>query len=291
MRPIGFRACGLAMGLLACATLLPAGAAVAEATASSRQAERAAVLLDKMHTREVAKAWRKMILTSLPECGGDETTQTRTKAAWRTAIETAFDVEKFYGDLHVAFVKSFTADELEQMLAFRNSLLGRKISLLEKPNLEDEQDAAAAMAKIGAMSRALKGDPARRKVMEQLVAATGGVDALVDMLSNVSLGTSLGAAATTPAGQPRMTHGEILDMVGAARPVLREAVNPMILPVTAMVYKALTIQELRQYRDMLVSPLGRKASDIFLVALNKAMQAQAFAIGARFAKELNAQNM
>ena len=291
MRAIGLRACGLAAGLLAFAMLLPAGPAMAEATTGDRQAERAAALLDKLHTRDVAAAWRKMILTSLPERGGDEATETRTKAAWRTAIETAFDVEKFYGDLHAAFTQSFTASELEQMLAFRNSPLGRKISLLEKPNLEDEQDAAAAMARIGAMSRALKGDPARRKVMEQLVAATGGVDALVDMLSNVSLGTSLGAAATTPAGQPRMTHGEILDMVGAARPVLREAVNPMIVPVTAMVYKALTIQELRQYRDMLVSPLGRKASAIFLVALNKVMQTQAFAIGARFAKELSAQEM
>jgi hypothetical protein len=291
MRPIHLRACGLAIGLLALATLLPAGTAMAEATAGNRQAERAAALLDKLHTREVAQAWRTMILTSLPECGGDETTQSRTKTAWQTAIQTAFDVEKFYGDLHVAFTQSFTAGELEQLLAFRNSLLGRKISLLEKPDTEGAPDAAAAMAKIGAASRALQGDPARRKVMEQLVAATGGVDALVDMLSNVSLGTSLGAAATTPAGQPRMTHGEILDMVGAARPVLREAVNPMIVPATAMVYKALTIQELRQYRDMLVSPLGRKASAIFLVALNKAMQAQAFAIGARFAKELNAQDM
>lgn len=291
MRTIRFRACGLAVGLLACATLLPAGPAMAEATAGERQAERAAALLDKLHTREVAAAWRKMILTSLPECGGDEATETRTKAAWRTAIQTAFDVEKFYGDLHAAFTQSFTAGELEQLLAFRNSLLGRKISLLEKPDTEGAPDAAAAMAKIGAMSRALKGDPARRKVMEEMVAATGGVDALVDMLSNVSLGTSLGAAATTPAGQPRMTHGEILDMVGAARPVLREAVNPMIVPATAMVYKALTIQELRHYRDMLVSPLGRKASNIFLVALNKAMQAQAFAIGVRFAKELSAQEM
>ena len=291
MRPIRFRACGVAVGLLALATLLPAGRAMAEATAGDRQAERAAALLDKLHTRDVAEAWRKMILTSLPECGGDETTQSRTKTAWQTAIQTAFDVEKFYGDLHAAFTQSFTAGELEQLLAFRNSLLGRKISLLEKPDTEGAQDAAAAMTKIGAMSRALKGDPARRKVMEELVAATGGVDALVDMLSNVSLGTSLGAAATTPAGQPRMTHAEILDMVGAARPVLREAVNPMIVPATAMIYKALTIQELRHYRDMLVSPLGRKASDIFLVALNKAMQAQAFAIGARFAKELNTQDM
>ena len=291
MRPIGFRACGFAIGLLACATVLPVGPALAEPTAGDRQAQRVAVLLDKLHSREVAKAWRKMILGSLPECGGDEATRTRTKAAWRAAVDAAFDVEKFHGDLHVAFVKSFTADELEQMLAFRYSLLGRKISLLEKPDLEDGQDPAAAMAKIAAMSKALEGDPARRKVMEDLVAATGGVEAMVDMLSNVSLGTSLGAAATTPAGQPRMTQGDIADMVGAARPLLREAVSPMIVPATAMVYKALAIQELRQYRDALVSPLGRKARDTMLVAVNKAMQAQAFAIGAKFARELNVQDM
>lgn len=290
MRHIGFRACSLVAWLLALVMLLPVSTAAAD-TIGGRQAERAAALLDKLHTREVAAAWRKMILTTLPECGCDETTAARTKTAWRAAIESAFDVERFYGDLHVAFTQSFTASELEQMLGFRNSLLGRKISRLEKPDIQGEPDFASEMAKIGAMNKALSSNPARRKVMEEVVAAAGGIDAMVDMLSNVSLGTSLGAAAATPAGQPRMTQGEILDMVGAARPVLREAVGPMMVPATATLYKALSLQELRQYRDFLVSPLGRKSRDVMLVAFNTAMQAQAFAIGARFAKELGVREM
>ncbi len=287
---IDFRTRCFTLSLSLLAVVMVASAAAAE-PATGRQEKLAASLLDKLHTREVAEAWRKMIVASLPQCGCSDASQTRTKAAWHSAIDAAYDVDKFYGDLQVVFVKSFTAGELEQMLAFRNSALGRKLGILERPNAESEPDAAAAMAKIGAAGRALERNPARRKLMEDLVNASGGIDAMVDMLSSVSLGTSLGAAATIPAGQPRVTQGEIADMIASARPMLRQAVGPMVVPAAAMIYQKLTIRELQQYRAFLMSPLGSKLRDAMLIALNDAMQVQAFAIGARFAREMNAQEM
>ena len=75
----------------------PSAAAPAAPPPAAVEVELAASLLDKLHTREVAEAWRQMILASLPQCGCDEASQGKTKAAWQTAIETAFDVGKFAG--------------------------------------------------------------------------------------------------------------------------------------------------------------------------------------------------
>ena len=286
-----FRTALLALSLVPSALAVPAAPAAADAAVDDRRAAIAATLLDRLNVRDIAEGWQKMIVGSLPECGCDEVARARAKLAWRTAVEHAFDAELFRAEMHKALATSFTVKELTEILAFRDTPLGRKLSALEKPQNAEQKDMARAMAELGEAQKALNREPARRKLMEDLVAATGGVDAMVDMLSSISLGTALGAAAATPEGQPRMTQGEIMAMVDGARPTIRLAVGPIVVPATAMLYKSLTVQELKRYRDILLTPLGRKSSQVMLASLRRAMQAQAFAIGARFAKELGVQEM
>jgi hypothetical protein len=168
--------------------------------------------------------------------------------------------------------------------------LGRKIIALERVQFEQTEH-AAVLADMVAATKTLETDIDRKQLLEHLTALMGGETALIDVLLNISLGTALGAEAAKPEGQPRMEPVDIIATVEASREALRGTLGPMVFAQNASMYKSLTIEELKQYRDLLASPLGQKSVNVSLAAFNSAMKKQALAIGARFAKEWNAQKM
>jgi hypothetical protein len=93
---IGLRARGFAVGLLALATVVAGGSAVADAPAGSKQAELAAVLLEKTYTRQVIEAWRRILLnpSALPNCDCGSVAQAKINAAWQAAVNGAFNAEE-----------------------------------------------------------------------------------------------------------------------------------------------------------------------------------------------------
>lgn len=265
---------------------------MADAPAGRKQAELAAVLLDKTYAREVIEAWRRILLnpSALPNCDCGSVAQAKINAAWQAAVNRAFNAEGALSLIRQTIADSFTATELAEMVRFRETALGRKLSELEKPPAS-EWDEQAFLAEVSRMRKVLAVDVRRRKMLEEITQAMGGVEAQVDVLTNISLGSALGAQTAQPEGQPRWMLDEIISMVEASRSTLRETLKPIVLYHNASIYKSLTRQELRAYRDVLVSDLGRRASRIGLDALNKAMRAQALSIGERFSREFNAQDM
>ena len=278
---------GLAFALLAIAIAL--GGNFASATEDTRTGL-AASLLKKAQTPDAIAAWRTMLLApgALPDCGCGPEGQDKMDAAWRTAVDTTFDAPAVLAKMQQVFANAFSVEELTQMLAFRDSPLGRRVSALESAQSTLPGGEERILAEIGAMRSELSRNPARRRLLEDITIALGGVDAQVDVLLNVSLGTAIGVGAATPDGRGRLTQEEIIAKVEAKRADLRKLLAPMVLYNNASIYKSLRIDELRKYHHVLASELGRKSSRVVAAAFSEVLRDQALAIGVRFAKELDA---
>lgn len=285
--------------LTSCLALAPAltGAAPARAQTSVTDAQRALAgsYLDAIHVDITADAWRKLLLapTAFPDCGpgGDADQQAKMNTAWQRAVERGFDPAAFRGSLVDAFALSFSEQELKDLIALRESPLGRKMSLLEKRISERQRDDAKNLDALAQIEKSLRSNPLRKKRFEELMAATGGTEPIVDMMIAASLGTALGTAAATPSGQPRMSVDDITGLVEASRPGLRRIFQPIALYFYADTYSALSTDEVARAKDMMSLPVARKSTAIGLAASRAAMHAQAMRVGEAFARALMAQEV
>ena len=251
----------------------------------------ATALLDRLHVPHALQGWKAMLTAAAPDCGCNGPAKAELATAWTTAVGRAYDSARLYDALRGAMAGSFSPADLRKSLAFRDTPLGRKITALEKPVAVDQKDAASAQLAILQGAQALDADPVRKKVVEEIVAASGGAKTLVATLLNVSIGASTGANAATPAGQPRMSDEQILEAIEARRAPMVQVMKFAIVGMYAVKFKSLSLNELQRYRNEAVSPLEIELRDVFMEAFNRELRAQSIDIGTHFAKEMSGRSL
>ncbi|MEW5965304.1 MAG: DUF2059 domain-containing protein [Pseudomonadota bacterium] len=283
------------------AMLAPAIASVSAQTARPAAVESAAEkpalvarLLEKARLGAAIEAWQEMLLSadSVPECDCDDDAQRqRFGEAWRTAVTAAFDARGIVAEFEAGYAAAFTTSELGELLAFFETPLGQKVGAIEREAIESEVSEAEALAGMVASMQALEAAPERKIVLKQLTARMGGEEAMVEMFVNLGVGAALGAAAATPAGRPRVDEATIVAGVEQGREELRKTLASAVIAQNAWMYRSLSLGELKQYDELYATPLWRRSTALSIVLFNRAMRRQALAIGARFAREWNAESL
>lgn len=261
------------------------GAPAAEITEAHRKVIR---ILYHQHLDQAVMAWREMLLQSAtPACGcRDESGRRQVQAAWRKAISAAYQPDSFLDEVVAAYRTSFTPAELDKLDAFHMSPLGAKLFRLQ--GVREIESHAAALAGLDnkAVQRAMTAEPARTRLVAEIVHGSGGVDAQFDIMTSFSLAMALGATAVVPAGRPRPEPAQIAAQIESALAAARPEMERILLVLSGMVYKSLSLAELTAYRDHLKSPLGVKNRDVFLATFKASLSARALAIGSSFSRDV-----
>jgi hypothetical protein len=254
---------------------------------------RAGQLLELNHVREGVEGWREMLhqqdMLENCACEVDDATKRRATEGWRAAVETTFNANAIFSHLQRAVSTQLTTTELEAVAAFYASDLGKEVLRLERPpklnSRTPEQDAEAFIRQ----NQMLESDPVRKKVINELVESGDMLGKLVDVLSSISIGTSIGALAVWPEGQPRPTQEDIIEQVAEQREPMKEMIRPMLFGMMAEIYQSLNIADLRKYRAVQEEAVHKKFGNAMISGLREALEAQAIAIGAAFTKSFTAQ--
>lgn len=127
----------------------------------------------------------------------------------------------------------------------------------------------------------LKSMPAeRRKLMEDLLAATHAAEAMVQIAIGTAVAAQVGAASTMPSG-PAPTAAEVRGMLEAQRPEMLKAYGALMLATFAHTYAKLPLQQLRQYVAFIRTPAGTQFNAAAMEAMAAALTDAAAEMGRR----------
>lgn len=209
--------------------------------------------------------------------------------AWRRAVDKVFDPKGMAGELARAQAEGLTAPERRALIAFRETVLGRALTVAETTSPLPKEE-MADQAKLGAaLSRSrveLLKDGTRRKLIERLLAEGGGIAMQVELLMSLSRGVAVGVALAAPGGQPRESTAEILAEVEKERPAMTAMMKLVAPPSLQLSYAKQSNADLDRYVRFLTSPAGRKNTAIVLKTFTRLISERGLAIGEAFAKEL-----
>jgi hypothetical protein len=281
------------LGTVVASAWADTGRLAAEASAAGKPVL-VARLLEKARLGAAIEAWQGMLLSAdgVPECDcEDDAQRQRFTAAWQAAVTSAFDGRAIVAEFEAGYAAAFSISELGELLAFFETPLGKKVGAIEREAIESETTEADALAGMVASMQALEAAPERKIVLRQLTARMGGEEAMVEMFVNLGVGAALGAAAATPAGRPRIDEASIVAAVEQGREELRKTLAAAVIAQNAWMYRSLSLGELKQYEELYATPLWQRSTALSIVLFNRAMRRQALAIGARFAREWNAESL
>lgn len=120
----------------------------------------------------------------------------------------------------------------------------------------------------------------RRKLMEDLLAATRAAEAMVQITISTAVAAQVGAASTMPSG-PAPSAAEVRGVLEAQRPEMLEAFNGMMLATFAHTYAKLPSQQLRQYVAFIRTPAGTQFNAAAMEAMAAALTDAAAEMGRR----------
>lgn len=230
---------------------------------------------------------------NVDECGcfSDEAQKKQMQQAWTTAAKANYDSGRIVADIEDMLMRHFSKAELQRVLDFRRSELGRRITALETHVTDTSENQAAELTKLQAAMASLDARPKRKRLIQELNATAGGARGLASLLKNMQLGVAIGVARTVPDGQLTMSDA---DLAAAAEQGMAAAL-PMFEWLTlasyADMYKSLSYQELARFHELATSPVGRRMSGLSLQIFDAHMREQAVRTGERFARELKGQRI
>ncbi|MFV0296696.1 MAG: DUF2059 domain-containing protein [Hyphomicrobiaceae bacterium] len=275
-----------------------AGAAEPLAHSRADLAQRASLareLLAIVGIKESLGAWKGVLLKGGEQmdcgCSGDEATQARMREAWQRAVNTKFDVAAIEKALARAIAAEFDSQELQEVIDFRRSPLGRKLNALEPPAEQKTVDQAAAARRMVAAYDRLKASPARKATIQEMLKYTGGASQVADIYLEIWRGNVEGAVAAMPKDRPRPTEKEWMAQFLPMRAALAKSLKPAMLADYAERYKTLSVAELETYRNKTADPIGRRFEAVTNRAFKVAMHAQARAIGETYTRMVNWQDL
>lgn len=267
------------------------------ATVNQERAALAAELLQLSNGTESVDSWKQLLLAprNYDQCGCNLSPELKAKLndGWLSAVRDGFNTAEIVSGLETATAESMSVAEMQKLIAFRKTPLGQKLNAVEKAAQArgGNTDQAAFMKRIIAGQKALTAQPQRTRLLTALIKAQGGVRATVDTLINISIGTSLGAAAAAPADRPRPTESEITALIEGMRPSMEKQIGQVVMPLFAEIYETVSDADLKKYLAELNTPHELKWTAVGLEAMNSSLRAEAIKIGVRFAKEIDSQKI
>lgn len=274
------------------ATTLPTGLLAQDARVALSEVDRAAATLSEVQSLEtLATSWRESIREPgemLSALSGKEGLDDPAEA-WRRAVDKAFDAKIFASRLARAQAEGLNAKEQREVIAFRTTAIGRGLTVAETSlplSKEEMADQAKSMAALGKADGELKKDPARRRIVDQLIETSGGVAMQVELMMGLSRGVAIGAALSAPAGQQRPSTDEIAAMVDQGRPAMMALMKGIMPAAMQLTFRKVPTRDLAAYVTFMKTPTGRKNIAIVIRSFATLIAERGVAIGEAFAKEL-----
>lgn len=181
-------------------------------------------------------------------------------------IGDAFDPQRLGGGVRAKLAAGLTRPEIETVLGWLDSPLGRRVTALEEGASTPKAYAAiAAMGEQGAAGVSSN----RLDLLDRLGAAIRAEDHFTDMAVNSEIAIAAGAMAAS--GEGTLTFDQIVDRVEADRPKVKARMKQEVRNSFVYSYRTLSDDELAQYVAFAESETGRKYHRIAFDALNEVL--------------------
>ncbi len=258
----------LAAMLLCAVTVLGAGASgLAGATDPTER------LLDvsglRVQLTNVLYISRAAVLESLAQIG----VEPATLRVLQRRVAEVLSPEAFLAAVASELQSTFAAGEIEELLAWFESDLGRKITAAE-------ESASAVDAQLDMLMKAetLVQDAQRTVVVRRMLEVVRGTDLAVAQASNLMLLTIAAGWGIEHAGVPFNLTGLRVYVLPAFEESIRQSVEESTLLAYLYTYRDIDLSDLEQYTAFLETPVSLKLNDALDRALNRQYELAALAL-------------
>lgn len=254
--------------LLCAVTVLGAGASgLAGATDPTER------LLDvsglRVQLTNVLYISRAAVLESLAQIG----VEPATLRVLQRRVAEVLSPEAFLAAVASELQSTFAAGEIEELLAWFESDLGRKITAAE-------ENASAVDAQLDMLLQAetLVQDAERTAVVRRMLEVVRGTDLAVAQASNLMLLTIAAGWGIEHAGVPFNLTGLRVYVLPAFEESIRQSVEESTLLAYLYTYRDIDLSDLEQYTAFLETPVSLKLNDALDRALNRQYELAALAL-------------
>jgi hypothetical protein len=200
------------------------------------------------------------------------------KARLTQVIRTAYAPERLRAVGTGVIAARMQPQHLDALRQWFDSPQGQAVTRVEEEAGSAQSDPNLAMKEGISLLKSMPVD--RRKVLEDLLAATRAGEAMVQITIGTAVAAQMGVASTMPNG-PAPTAAEVRGMLEAQRPEMLKAFNGMMLASFAHTYAKIPSQQLRQYVAFIRTPAGRQFNAAAMEAMAAALTDAAAEMGRR----------
>lgn len=172
--------------------------------------------------------------------------------------------------------KKLGAQHVPRLQRWFDSPVGKTVTKLEEQASAESVDPQVQMQQGTALLQ--NAEPARRKLLEELVKETSTAETWAQITINTSLAAWHGAASVS-AQAPMLSLGEFKAALEAQRPQMLQGFSAMALALFARAYAPLSTPHLKSYVAFLKSEAGRQYNALGMEALDAALTQAAADIG------------
>lgn len=198
-------------------------------------------------------------------------------ARLRRVAEAAYSPDRLRQVSTGVIAARVQAQHLNALRRWYDSPQGQAVTRAEEAGTGNA-DLAATLKKGAALLEAMPA--ARRKLLQELMAASRAADAMVQITVSTTVAVQLGVASAMP-GAPGPSAAQIRGMLEAQRPQMLAAFGAMMLASFAQTYDRIPDNQLRQYVAFIRTPAGRQFNEAGLQALEAALTDAAADMGRR----------
>ncbi|HEY0823316.1 MAG TPA: hypothetical protein VGD76_05960 [Ramlibacter sp.] len=167
---------------------------------------------------------------------------------------------------------------LQALRQWFDSPQGQAVTRAEEASLAGDADPGVTLKEGSALLKSMPAE--RRKLLEDLLAATRAAEAMVQITISTGIAVQLGAASAQP-GAPSPSAAQLRGVLETQRPQMLQAFSAMSMASFAHAYAGIPTQELRQYVAFIRTPAGTAFNDAAMEALEAALTDAAAEMGRR----------
>lgn len=205
-------------------------------------------------------------------------------ATWKKVADAAFAPAKLKAAFAARLAGKLSATETNTIEDFYRSDLGQRLVAAEVAS-GSEAGQQEMIAQARQIMEKLSADPARRKVLDEIVAATRLNDMSTVLAINMSRAIMIGLATADKTGS-RMTMEDIVNATEQQRAEVSTQMDAVVTLSLAHAYRDIPASDLQSYATFLSKPEGRKFSGVVLNALDAVMSEAGLSFGKQLATEL-----
>ncbi|HEX7890161.1 MAG TPA: hypothetical protein VF522_12440 [Ramlibacter sp.] len=200
------------------------------------------------------------------------------KARLTQVIRMAYAPERLRAVSTGVIAARMRPQHLNALRQWFDSPQGQAVTRVEEEAGSAQGDPNLAMKEGVALLKSMPAD--RRKLLEDLLAATHAADALVQITIGTAVAAQVGVASTMPNGGAP-SPAEVRGMLEAQRPEMLKAFGAMMLASFAHTYAKIPSPQLRQYVAFIRTPAGTHFNAAAMEAMAAALTDAAAEMGRR----------